>query len=149
MTQDEELRREIGVCDCLPTEALTGLLLVYGVYDTETVQETKFPTTRFVMTGYISRDPEEVIRCSEFASPLRHVRPGFPPCFIPSSEVDPLHSETLALLPVLEENGVEYRYLNLTRDEYPFAQHGYINIWFMPEARRTMREALEFLEQRS
>lgn len=149
MALDEGLRKEIGVEDCLPAEALTGLLLFYGVYDCATAQETKFPMTRYVMTGYISRDPQEVIRCSEFASPLRHIRPGFPPCFISTSEIDPLHSETLALLPVLDENGVEYRYLNLARDKYPYTQHGYLNLWFTRAARRTMREALDFLAGKS
>ena len=81
------------------------------------------------MTGYLGRDPEVVKECMEIASPLRHVLPGFPPCYIATSEIDPLHSETLALLPVLDKQGVDYEYLNLPRGEYPHTQHGFLNFW--------------------
>ncbi len=149
MAQDEGLRREVGVRECLPVEALRGLLLFYGVYDCWTAQESKFPLTRYVMTGYLGRDPEVVNECIEVASPLRHVLPGFPPCYVATSEIDPLHPETLALLPVLEEKGVEYEYLNLPRGEYPHTQHGFLNFWPSKAARLAMRGAIDFLRANS
>lgn len=149
MAQNEWLRKEVGAAECLPVEALSGMLLFYGVYDCETAQETKFPFTRGVMSGYLGRDPQVVKECVEIASPLRHVKPGFPSCFIATSEVDPLHSETLALLPVLDKNGVDYEYLSLPRSEYPYTQHGFLNFWFSKGARDTLPKSVSFLKRHS
>jgi acetyl esterase/lipase len=149
MSQDEGLRMEVGAGECLPTDALRGLLLFYGVYDCRTAEESKFPLTRYVMTGYLGRDPEVAKECMEIASPLRHVLPGFPSCYLATSEVDPLHPETLAFKQVLEENGVEYQYLNLPRGEYPHTQHGFLNFWPAKGARLAMRGAIDFLRSHS
>jgi acetyl esterase/lipase len=147
MAQDEGLRKEVGVDRCLPVESIRGLLLFYGVFDCETVQETRFPMTRYIMSGYLSRDQKVVEESEEIASPLRHVLPGFPDCYMATSEVDPLHSETLAFKRVLEEKGVAFDYLNLPKEEYPFTQHGFLNFWWAPAARKSMRGALDFLQR--
>jgi acetyl esterase/lipase len=148
MAHDEEVRRGVPVDECIPAEAIKGLLLFYGVYDLETVAYTKFPFTKLFSAGFLGRDPGLREERAEVGSPIRHLPPGFPPCFIATSELDPLHSETVSFLNALKERGLTYEYLNFPRKKYPFTYHGFLNFWFLASARRAMRGALEFLEKR-
>jgi acetyl esterase/lipase len=117
------------------------------VYDLETVTRTKFPLGEMFATGYLGRDEELFKQRAEIASPIRHLSPGYPPCFIATSELDPLHSETLAFMWALEEKGITYEYLNFPRDKYPLTYHGFLNFWFTKSAREAMRGAKELLRK--
>ncbi len=144
---DEGLARRVPVGGCVPPERLRGLLLFYGAFDFERVQRTSFPFVREMATGFLGRDPAVFAERASEASPLRHISPGFPPCFIATSEIDPLHPESLELRNRLSEEGLPFRLLTLPAAQYPFTWHGFLNFWWCRGARRTMREALAFLEE--
>lgn len=143
------LREDLGIPSCMPPEHIRGLLLFYGVYDLVTVGDSGFPFGRMFITGFLGRDPEDFRRGAEKASPIRYVTGGFPPCFLATSEIDQLHAQTMDLVRVLEDKGVDHEVLNLSRGEYPLTYHGFLNFWFSRGARLAMRRALEFLARHS
>jgi acetyl esterase len=147
MAMDEATMQAIPVSECMPADAIKGLLLFYGVYNLESVGHTKFPLADKWVTGYLGRDPDIFEERARLASPIRHLKPDFPPCFIASSELDPLHSETVAFIRALDAEGIPYDYLNLPRDKYPFTYHGFLNFWFTKAAHNAMRGALDFLSR--
>ncbi len=141
------LSEALGTSPAVPLESIRGLLLFYGVYNLVTVGDSRFPFARLFVTGFLGRDPEEFRRAAELASPVSRVTSDFPPCFLSTSEIDPLHSQTVEFVERLKEAGVEHDLLELSREEYPRTQHGYLNFWFTRGARLTMERALEFLSR--
>ncbi|WP_287154001.1 alpha/beta hydrolase [Candidatus Solincola tengchongensis] len=144
-----ELARALGTAPAVPLQNIKGLLLFYGVYDLVTVGDSKFPFSKLFITGFLGRDPEGFRKAAELASPVRYVTPDFPPCFLSTSRIDPLHSQTMDMVKELEEKGVEHELVKLGKKEYPYTQHGYLNFWFTRGARLTMDRALEFLSRHS
>lgn len=141
------LAKALGTSPSVPLEDIRGLLLFYGVYNLVTVGDSRFPFARLFITGFLGRDPEEFRRAAELASPVRYVTPDFPPSFLSTSQIDPLHSQTLEFVQRLQEEGVEYELVRLGRKEYPYTQHGYLNFWFTRGAQLTMERALDFLSR--
>jgi acetyl esterase len=144
---DEGLREAVPVRGCVPASCLRGLLLFYGAYDFDTVQRTRFPLVKSMATGFLGRDQGEFDRRAETASPQRHLAPGFPPCLIVTSEIDPLHPESIAFRAALEERGAACDYLNLPRKEHPLTYHGFLNFWWTRGARMAMRAAVGFMDK--
>lgn len=142
-----QLAQALGTAPAVPLEKIKGLLLFYGVYNLVTVGDSKFPFSKLFITGFLGRDPEEFRRAAELASPVRYVTPAFPPSFLSTSEIDPIHSQTMEFVKRLEEEGVEHELVKLDRKNYPYTQHGYLNFWFTRGARMTMQRALEFLSR--
>jgi acetyl esterase/lipase len=147
MTLDEELMRAVGVKECIPADVIKGLLLFYGVYNLAEVGNTKFPFTKLIITGFLGTDPEIFAEKAKQGSPVNHVSSEFPPCYLASSELDPLHEQTEELVRALDEKGVTYEYFNLVRKKYPLTYHGFLNFWWFASARRTMQQAIEFLKK--
>jgi acetyl esterase/lipase len=147
MALDKEFMQSVNIAECIPAEAIKALLLFYGVYNLATVGFTKFPFTKLLITGFLGQDRDLFNKRAEEGSPVNHVSPEFPPCYIASSEFDPLHSQAEEFVGALEEKGVRYEYFNLSLQEYPHTYHGYLNFWWFESARRTMREATEFLKK--
>ncbi|MBC7246415.1 MAG: alpha/beta hydrolase fold domain-containing protein [Actinobacteria bacterium] len=141
-----DLRRALSIPTCIPASCIRGLLLFYGVYDLVTVGDTGFPFGRMLITGFLGRDPGLFREGAELASPVRYVTPQFPPCYLATSEIDQLHSQTLDFVRALAENGVEHELLNLTRREHPLTYHGFLNFWYTRGAALAMDGALRFLE---
>ncbi|MGQ9758387.1 MAG: alpha/beta hydrolase [Actinomycetota bacterium] len=139
------LAEALGTSPAVPPENIRGLLLLYGVYNLVTVGDSRFPFSKLFITGFLGRDPEEFRRAAELASPVRYVTRDFPPSFLSSSEIDPLHSQTMEFVERLKAEGVEHELVKLERREYPYTQHGYLNFWFTRGARLTMERALDFL----
>ncbi len=140
-----ELAGALGTAPAVPLESIRGLLLFYGVYDLVTVGDSRFPFSKLFITGFLGRDPEEFRRAAEVASPVRYVTADFPPCFLSTSCIDPLHYQTLDMVRELQDKEVVHELVNLGKREYPYTQHGYLNFWFMRGARLTMERALDFL----
>lgn len=144
-TLNPELSRALGIETLMPLESLKGLLLFYGVYDLVTVKDCGFPFSRMLITGFLGRDPKLFKEGAELASPLFHVKPGFPPCFLATSEIDQLHYQTLEFVRALEESGAQSELLVLRKKDFPLTYHGFLNFWFTKGARLATERALEFL----
>jgi acetyl esterase/lipase len=149
MALDKETMKDVPVDECIPAECIKGLLLFYGVFDLESVGHTKFPFTKLFVTGYLGRDPDIFTKRAQIASPIRHLSSDYPPCYIATSELDPLHSETLSFIRALQEKGITFDYLNLPRDKYPRTYHGFLNFWFLKPARQAMQGSIGFLKKHS
>jgi len=141
------LSRALDIEPSMPLESLRGLLLFYGVYDLVTVGDSGFPFSKMLITGFLGRDPRLFKEGAELASPLFHVKPGFPPCFLATSEIDQLHYQTLDFAGALEKSGVEHELLVLRKKDFPLTYHGFLNFWFTRGARLAMERALHFLSR--
>ncbi len=140
------LASSLGSEYVMPRESLSGLLLFYGVFDLTTVGDSRFPFSPLFITGFLGRDPEEFRKAAELASPIGWVTRDFPACFLATSEIDPLHSQTMAFAGRLAEEGVEHELLVLGRREFPLTYHGFLNFWFSRGSRLTVERSLAFLE---
>lgn len=142
-----ELARALGTEYAVPRVNIVGLLLFYGVFDLATVGESRFPFSPLFITGFLGRDPGEFASAAELVSPVRWVGPDFPPCFLATSEIDPLHSQTLDFARRLADEGVDHELLVLERREFPLTYHGFLNFWFTRGSRLTTQRALSFTER--
>lgn len=144
-TLHPSLASRLGLEYAMPRENLRGLLLFYGVFDLTTVGDSRFPFSPLFITGFLGRDPKEFRQAAELVSPVRWVSRDFPPCFLATSEIDPLHSQTMVFADRLAEKGVEHELLVLRRGEYPYTYHGFLNFWFTRGSRMAMERSLAFL----
>ncbi len=130
-----------------PLKCLCGLLLFYGIYDLATVMETGFPFVGKMARDFLGTDPEGFIHRAGLASPLRHVHPDFPPTFLCSSDLDPLHPQSEEMRKALAAAGVPRQALFLSGREYPNAYHGFLVYWTRRASRLVLREALSWLDR--
>ncbi len=142
-TRKPELASWAGITYPIPPEVIQALVLIYGAYDLETTLTSGF---RFVKTFYhalLGEHPteEEVHNLS----PLHHIQADFPRSFVFGLESDALVHESLVLIKKLEALGVPHQPMVFTREEYPYARHGLINIYTMSFAQHAMREIIKFL----
>lgn len=144
---EPRLAESLGTEYAVPREAIRGLLLFYGVFDLATVGESRFPLSPLFITGFLGRDPLKFGEAAELVSPVRWLGPDFPPCFLATSEIDPLHSQTLDFARRLDKEGVENELLVLERREYPLTYHGFLNFWFTRGSRLAMERALSFIDR--
>jgi len=144
---EPRLAESLGTEYAVPRGAIRGLLLFYGVFDLATVGESRFPLSPLFITGFLGRDPRKFGEAAKLVSPVRWLGPDFPPCFLATSEIDPLHSQTLDFARRLDKDGVENELLVLERREYPLTYHGFLNFWFTRGSRLAMERALSFIDR--
>lgn len=143
---DGRLARAFKVDRMKRPSRLTGLVLFYGAFDLETLAETGFPFVRMMLRSFLSRDPVLFRQRAQEASPLRHISPTYPPCFICYSLNDPLHTESEAFARELELEGVEHDVLAVPRGECRLIPHGFVMIFWRKCAKRAMEAAIGFLD---
>ncbi len=144
---DDRLLREIADSSQYPIPSLRGLLLFYGIYDLETVTDTAFPLVGKMARDILGTDPEEYRHRAHLASPVRHIGPHFPATFLVSTDLDPLHSQSLQMAEALTAAGIFHRTLFLKGREYPNAYHGFLTYWTRKASRLALNEALQFMHQ--
>jgi acetyl esterase/lipase len=140
-----ELLGAIGVEGDGSAQAVQGLVLFYGVYDLTRFAADAPPYVRAIVNAFLGPGGEPPSRRAELASPLRHVGPGMPPCFVCAGERDALFEQSAALVERLTECGVPHRSLLLRQDEYPGAGHGFLNLYRRRCSEVAFREALRFM----
>jgi acetyl esterase len=142
---DHELRQAFRLKGIAVPDRIRGLLLFYGVYDCETVLDTGFPFVRMMLEAFLSRDPVLFKKRAELASPIRHITPRYPPCFITWADKDKLAGESVAFGRELEARGVEHEMLSFPPGECRFIPHGYLSLFWRRSAKRAMEAAKKFL----
>jgi acetyl esterase len=142
---DPELVREFRLQGVGLPDRIRGLLLFYGVYDCETVLDTGFPFVRMMLEAFLSRDPSLFRKRARCASPVRHITPQYPPCFITWAEKDKLASESEAFGRALDARGVEHEMLTFPPSDCMVIPHGFMNLFWRKSARRAMEAAKSFL----
>ncbi len=143
---DPRLMRELDVFQDPPVKKLWGLLLFYGLYDLEEVADTGFPLAGKMARDFLGSDPEGFHHRALLASPLRHVGPAFPPTFLCSSDLDPLHPQSMEMDRALTAAGVKHKSLFLDGREYRNAYHGFLVYWNRRASRLVMDQAVQFMD---
>jgi acetyl esterase/lipase len=126
---------------------VAGLILFYGAYDCETILTTGFPFIRMMMEAFLSRDPALFKERAMSASPIRHISPAYPPCFITYAQKDKLASESVAFVRELEARGVEHVTMPFPPSDCRIIPHGFMNLFWRRSARRAMAAAVAFLDR--
>jgi acetyl esterase/lipase len=145
--QDEALVKAFRLEGVEGPRKVAGLVLLYGVFDCETVLDTGFPFVKMMLQSFLSRDPVIFKERARSASPIRHITPDYPPCFITYAEKDGLSSESAAFAKELERQGVEHRVLAIPRRECRIIAHGFVSTFWRRCARKAMAAATDFLHE--
>ena len=83
-----------------------GVLLYDGAYDMQTLRATGAPGTGLFLWSYTGvRHFETYIRIDELSA-AKHVTPGYPLVFLAVGDADPLESQSIEFMKVLEKNRV-------------------------------------------
>lgn len=103
-----------------------GLGLFYGVYDLETVLNSRFPNVKTYVDACIEGGSENIGELKKY-SPIHKNIKEFPPCFMASGEIDKLHvSQSKTMEQSLKENGVKVKTKFFGIDEAR-AMHAFMN----------------------
>ena len=143
---DEALARVFRVQEMARPSRLAGLVLFYGAFDCETVIKTGFPFVRTMLRSFLSRDPELFKKRARDASPIRHIKGGYPSCFICYAVKDKLSSESAAFARELELEGVQREVMSVPPSECRIIPHGFINLFWRKCARSAMAAAVAFMD---
>lgn len=122
-----------------------GLLLICGAYELDDAVKSGFPFIKTFIEAYGGKKVKEILEDpnSDGLSPANFITSGFPPSFIVTGAKDPLRICGVSLAEKLDKAGVKYI---LHREEGPFAVHAFLVAQSLPESKRTMPKALEFLK---
>ncbi len=142
-TRKPELAAWAGIPEVLPAPTIRALVLIYGAYDLETARASGFAFIKTFYRAFLGENPtpQEIHNLS----PLHQLTADFPRSFVFGLESDALVNESLRLIKTLETLGVPHQPMIFTREEYPSARHGLINVYTMPFAQHAMREMIKFL----
>ncbi|WP_298832541.1 alpha/beta hydrolase [uncultured Planococcus sp.] len=138
---NEKLEKDIDAVAPLTREQLKGAVLFCGAFDFDTALESGFPLVKESIMGYTGSTDLKKYPLAGQVSPLHHVTENYPPVFLTSGEVDPLHkSQTMAMIQKLDSQGVEHEEL-LYDGTVAEASHGF----HIFAKRKTAMEALDAL----
>ena len=141
-----ELADELGISPTVSAEAVRGLLLFNGVYDFSTVGECKFPFLDKLVRSYTGREDFQHYERLDQVSPARHVGSEYPSVFITVGDADPLASQTLEFIDVLEAADIECA--SLLWDSTHKLGHDYIYRLDTEEGRSAYLASLAFMQSR-
>jgi acetyl esterase/lipase len=123
-----------------------GAAFFYGIFDMSDMLADdacwlfKFLTKYFKMEN--GPDYKEYIMSM---SPSRYFSLNFPPCFIASGAVDPLHPATLTFIKQLENNGIKHVPYILGPDRKD-GLHGFLSYTFMESSKEALKLWIDFFD---
>jgi acetyl esterase len=144
---DQTLARAFKIEDMARPEKVAGLILFYGAFDCDKILETRFPFVRLMMESLLSRDPVVFKERAKNASPIRHIKPGYPPCFVTYAARDRLAPESAAFAEELELEGIEHETLVIPPGECKVIAHGFVSTFWRRCAREVMAAAIDFMRR--
>jgi len=124
--------------DVLPTK-ISGLLLINGVYDFETVIDSKFPFMGHFLRAYIS--PKKW----EEASSVNYVSRNYPSVFITVGDKDPLEEQSIKLIDKLKEYDIDYQSKLFKKAKL---YHDFIYLLDREDAKKTFEAMMKFIKER-
>lgn len=139
----DSLFAEASIPGAIPKVGAKGLLLFYGVYDFETVVDTRFPFIRTYARSFLGADRKAYALNAETASPIRHVSPGLPPVFLCAGERDGLFGQSTAYADALQRCGASCRTLFFSSAHR--ADHGFLFFRWLQSSKMAFAAAGEFL----
>lgn len=146
---EDALARAFGVEHVQRPKSLSGLVLIYGAYDCETVLDSGFPLISLLMKNYLGYETAEYQERAKAASPIRHVKEGYPPCFLTAGEKDPLYTQSLDFERELERVGIPHKSIYFPASECRGIVHGFFSMWWRGCAKEASEAAIAFLKEYS
>jgi acetyl esterase/lipase len=148
MATNEELRDSIGIEIPIDGNQISGVLLVSGGYNMDTIVNSGFFMIRTMVKSYCgARNPAES-PLKDQISPIHHIKQGFPPAFVTASEYDRLFGQTLELMQVFKEKGIEHKEL-LFRRNGKKAKHAFLHFYYRDCSKKAYEGIKEFLAEHS
>lgn len=136
----------IGIETLVPADSIHGLILYNGVYDFDTVGECNFPFAEKLAWCYTGvKNYTEFDRIDELST-IKHITPGYPSVFITAGDADPLESQTLEFIQVLDDNKIKVHSL-LWSGMQTNLWHDYIYEQNTKEAIHAYEETVSFIEE--
>ena len=107
LISSKKYQEDLGVKVDIPK--VSGLLLINGVYNFDTVGDCKFPCMKHFIWAYMDeKNNIDKDKLNE-VSTINHINKKFPPVFITAGDKDPLKSQSLELIEVLKKNDIYYK----------------------------------------
>ncbi len=125
-------------------DKIKALILLYGVYDLETMLSTGFSNIKTYTAAAINSGLENVEEIKKY-SPVHYDLTKFAPCFFASGEIDKLHTtQSKKMYELLKLAGVKVNKIFFEKDEYK-AMHAYMIIDGISTNIKTLDEIDKFL----
>ena len=140
--EKQVLFERAGILGSVPPVHLQGLLLFYGVYDFDTVQNTRFPFIKIYTRNCLGSGTKDFAKKSELASPAKHVSKNLPPIFLCAGQRDRLFSQSLKYAEILGNKGVDCR-VYFFSEKYR-ASHGFLFFPWSKPAKMTFAAIGEY-----
>ena len=141
----DHLFQEIGTRSLVRKASVKGLLLFYGVFDFDTVLDTRLPFIRVYARSFLGGEPGIYAPRSALASPIRQVSRHLPPVWLCAGERDGLFSQSEAYAETLRSHGVPCRTLFFPRQCR--ANHGFLFFRWLGSSKAALASAFEFLRE--
>ena len=107
LVSSKKYQEEVGVSVDVPK--ISGLLLINGVYNFDTVGDSKFPGIKHFVWAYMDEKNNIDKDKLDEVSTIKHINKKFPPSFITAGDKDPLKSQSLELIEILKKNDIDYK----------------------------------------
>ncbi len=124
---------------------IKGLVLLYGVYDINTMLDTGFQNIKTYGRASLygkAKDTEENFKYS----PVNYITSDYPPCFIASGKIDKLHkSQSAVFSEKLKEQGIKVEELFFDKKETR-ALHAYMVFDVLDTTQKTLKRIEKFLQ---
>jgi acetyl esterase/lipase len=148
LLSNKEFSDAMGIQPSVGNDQLKGVLLYDGAYDMRTVRATHLPGLGLFLWSYTGvRNFESYDRIGELST-VDHITPDYPPVFLTVGDADPLEPQSLELIQVLKEDGVEQEAVLFT-GTHAHLGHDYMMDLDSGPAQRTLGKALDFLDRHS
>lgn len=133
-----------GISSAIPLINLKGLMLFYGAYDLQ-AGKSSFPFAATMSKSLLGPDSDQRPGLAGLVSPINHLGPQFPPVFLCSGEMDPLHPQTVSFATACELLGVPLEKLIFSKNEHPEAVHSFLNYYFLKCSKIALQRTLTFM----
>lgn len=143
---NESFATQMDLQPTITPEQLKGVVLINGIYNMQTLRETGFPNIGQFMWAYTgAREFETYHRLNEIST-IEHVTADYPPVFITAGDIDPLQSQTLAMIDELNDNDIDVTSALFT-DQNMGLDHDFILNLDQPTSEATFSQLIAFLNQ--
>lgn len=144
LVSNVKLAETMAIQPAIANSQLQGALLLYGLYNLETVRATAFPNIDHFLAAYTGVEPFESFPRIDELSTVQHISPDFPPVFITAGDADPFVSQSVELVEILHSNEVQVSSV-FFKGTQKNLKHGYQYDLSTEDARNTLEKTLQFL----
>jgi acetyl esterase/lipase len=138
---------KLGIKHTIPKEKIKGILLYYGIYNFETILDTRFPFIKIMASSFLGIDISKADK--EFlnlVSPIKHLSENIPNIFLCASESDRLFSQTLEFSAALQKKDIKHKCILFFKNTHPEGHHAFLNFYKKRCSKIAIKETFKFLK---